>query len=61
MSTQWLTLTQAADYIGAKHPRMIRDAIKAGDLPAYHYGVKDLRVTAEDIDAWLRSRPFNGS
>jgi excisionase family DNA binding protein len=59
--TAWMTLAEAADYIRAKDTRVLRNAIHAGDLPASLYGKRgDFRVAAEDLDAWLRSKPFNG-
>lgn len=56
--TTWLTVTEAAAHIRAKHPRMIRDAIDRGDLPASVYGKSAIRVDQEDLDAWLRSKPY---
>jgi excisionase family DNA binding protein len=58
--TTWMTLAEAADYVRAKDTQMMRAAIKAGDLPASLYGKRELRVTAEDLDAWLRSKPYSG-
>jgi excisionase family DNA binding protein len=58
--TDWLTPNEAAAYIRAKHSRTIKDAIKAGHLPAYFYGTgsRDIRIDREDLDQWLRSRPY---
>lgn len=57
--TAWMTLAQATAYIGAKDARLLRNAIKIGDLPAYQYGTKEFRLTADDIDTWMRSHPVN--
>ena len=59
--TVWLTVTEAAAHIRAKHPRMIRDAIKAGHLPAYRYGKADIRLKVSDVDAWLEGHPWEES
>jgi excisionase family DNA binding protein len=56
--THWLTVTEAAAHIRAKHPRMIRDAIARGDLPAYTYGKSSIRIDQDDLDSWLRSKPW---
>ena len=58
--TAWLTVNEAAEHIRAKHPRVIRDAIKNGDLPAYRYGTGDthIRLKAAEVDAWMESRPY---
>jgi excisionase family DNA binding protein len=59
--TNWLTVTEAAAHIRAKHPRMIRDAIARGDLPAYTYGKSAIRVKVSDVDAWLEGHPWEES
>ena len=56
--TQWLTLTEAAQHIRAKHPRLIADAIKRGDLRAYSYGKHDPRIDLADLDEWIKSRAW---
>jgi excisionase family DNA binding protein len=58
-ATTWFTLAEATAHIRAKDTRILRDAIKAGDIPAYQYGHKEFRLTAEDVDKWMRSHPFN--
>jgi excisionase family DNA binding protein len=58
MTTTWLTVAEAAAHIRAKHPRMIVDAIKAGDLPCYTYGKSAKRLKVSDVDAWLESHPW---
>lgn len=56
--TTWLTVSEAAAHIRAKHPRMIRDAIKRGELTAYCYGKSAIRIDQEELDNWLRSKPW---
>jgi excisionase family DNA binding protein len=56
--TTWLTVSEAAEYIRAKHSRMVRDAVKRGDLPAYTYGKSAIRIDQDDLDAWIRSKPW---
>jgi len=58
--TTWMTVEQATEYVGGKDTRILTQAIRAGDLPAYTWGQKALRVSAEDVDTWMRSKPFNG-
>jgi excisionase family DNA binding protein len=56
--TTWLTAAQAAEYISVSEP-IIRDAVKRGDLQAYGIGKgREYRLTAEDIDSWLRSKSW---
>lgn len=61
--TNWLTPNEAAEYVRAKGPRTIKDAIKAGALPAYFYGngSRDIRIDREDLDQWMKSRPWEPS
>jgi excisionase family DNA binding protein len=58
--TVWLTVPEAAAHIRAKSDRTIRDAIYAGHLPAYFYGPgkKYIRIEKDDLDQWIRSRPY---
>lgn len=56
--TVWMTPAEAAEHVRAKHPRLIRDAVKSGDLPACTYGKSDIRIDRDDLDEWLRSRPY---
>jgi excisionase family DNA binding protein len=56
--TNWLTVTEAAEYAKIS-ARLIRVAVKQGDLPAYAIGAgKDYRLTAEQVDAWMMSRAY---
>jgi excisionase family DNA binding protein len=58
LETPWLTVDEAATYIRAKSGRLIRNAIRDGDLPSYRYGRSEIRLKAVDLDAWLESRPY---
>jgi excisionase family DNA binding protein len=56
--TTWLTVREAADYIRA-FESTIREAVKMGYLQAYPIGRgTQYRLTAEDIDAWMKSRSY---
>jgi excisionase family DNA binding protein len=55
--TTWLTITEALEHIRAKEPRMIRGAIESGELPASRLG-KSIRIDVADLDAWLKSQPW---
>ena len=48
------SLQDAAERINL-HPRTLRRAIDAGDLPAYKFG-SALRVRLDDLDAWAESK-----
>jgi excisionase family DNA binding protein len=58
--TDWLTPNEAAAYIRARNARTIKDAIKSGHLAAYFYGTgtRDVRIDREDLDQWIKSRPW---
>jgi excisionase family DNA binding protein len=56
--TAWLTVSEAAEHIRAKDDRLIRNAIKAGELPACRYGKSEIRIERDELDAWLRARPW---
>lgn len=58
MTTHWLTVAGAVEYIRAKNDRLIRTAIKAGELPACTYGRSEIRIDATDLDSWLRGQPW---
>lgn len=56
--TTWLKLQGAAEYCKSSR-EIIREAVRRGDLPAYSIGTgRDYRLKAEDIDAWLESKPW---
>jgi excisionase family DNA binding protein len=49
---------EAGDYVKTSE-RTIRDAVRAGDLPAYPIGKgREYRLTASDVDKWMKSRSF---
>lgn len=54
----WLTVAEALERIRAKDPRVIRSAIRSGELPASVLGSHQIRIHADDLDAWLRSRSY---
>lgn len=56
--TLWLTKADAAKYakIG---PKLIANAVAAGELPAYPIGTgREYRLRAIDVDAWMTSRAY---
>lgn len=56
--TTWFTPVEAGKYARIS-PDLIRDAVKAGDLKAYPIGKgKEYRLTADDVDAWMKSRAW---
>lgn len=48
------TVTLTAEQIDL-HPRTLRRAIAAGELPAYKFG-SALRVRLDELDAWAESK-----
>lgn len=56
--TNWMTPTDAAKYATVSVD-MVRDAVKSGDLKAFAIGRgREYRLTADDVDAWMRSRAW---
>jgi excisionase family DNA binding protein len=57
--TTWLKLAGGAEYAKVSTD-ILRAAIKRGDLKSYAPtpGGKDVRLKAEDIDAWIESQPY---
>lgn len=56
--TTWLTAMEAGEYVKTSE-RTIRDAVRAGDLPAYPIGKgREYRLTSADVDAWMMSRSW---
>lgn len=53
---QWLTLAEAAEYLGVTD-RTLRRKIASGDLPASRLGARLLRINQADLDALLRPVP----
>lgn len=57
--TTWLTAAEAAEYAKVS-AWTVRQAVKDGDLEAFAVGKggRSYRLTADDVDAWMRSRSF---
>lgn len=57
--TVWLTAVEAAAHAKVSE-WTIRDAVKAGNLPASAVGRKgrQYRIAADDVDAWMRSNSY---
>lgn len=57
--TTWLRVADAAEYAKLSSD-IIRQAIKAGDLPSYAPtpAGRDVRLKASDIDEWIESKPY---
>jgi excisionase family DNA binding protein len=54
VSTPWLTISEAAEYVRASVPTLRREVAR-GALRAYRIGGRlALRFRAEDLDDWLR-------
>ncbi|MBK9696762.1 MAG: helix-turn-helix domain-containing protein [Propionibacteriaceae bacterium] len=56
VTSQWLTLAQAAQTLGVC-TRTIRRRISTGDLPAYKIGRKAIRIKVADLDRISRRIP----
>lgn len=57
--THWLKAKEAADYARVSLTS-IREAVQAGDLPAYVVGKsgREYRLKADEVDRWLESRTW---
>lgn len=57
--TTWLTATEAADHAKVS-VWTIREAVKAGELPAAAVGKsgRQYRIDAADVDSWMRSHSY---
>lgn len=57
--THWLKAKEAADYARVSLTS-IRDAVTSGELVAHPVGKsgREYRLTAEDVDAWLKARTW---
>lgn len=53
--TELLSLRQAARRLGVAD-RVLRQAVRSGDLPAFRLGMRTLRVKPSDLDDWIRNR-----
>ena len=50
-----LSLRQAAQRIGVA-PRVLRQAVRSGALPAFKLGQRTLRVKPTDLDDWIQDQ-----
>ena len=60
--TELMSLRQAARKIGVAD-RVLRQAVRSGDLPAFRLGQRTVRVKPADLDDWIqnrRVRPWTG-
>lgn len=63
----WFSISEAGRYAGVS-PDVVKRAVDAGELPAYekpatyaeHRVNRFLKVSREDVDAWVRSWPRGG-
>ena len=53
--TELMTLRQAARKLGVAE-RVLRSAVRSGDLPAFRLGQRTLRVKPADLDDWIQDR-----
>jgi excisionase family DNA binding protein len=56
---QYLSVEDAASYVDVS-TQTIRRSIDSGELPAYRFGKKLIRVQQDDLDAMLRRIPTVG-
>jgi excisionase family DNA binding protein len=52
---RWRSLPKQAKRIGAGEP-LLRRAVATGDLEASRPGLRNLLLSDQDVDAWLRSK-----
>ncbi len=60
--SELLSLRQAARRLGIAE-RVLRQAVRSGELPAFRLGQRTLRVKPTDLDGWIqdrRVRPWSG-
>ncbi len=50
-----MSLRQAARKLGVAE-RVLRLAVRSGDLPAFRLGQRTLRVKPTDLDDWIQNR-----
>lgn len=60
MESPFLTLGQAAEYLGVDK-RTVRRMVSRGDLALYKYGPRIARIRQDELDAVLRRIPAGGS
>jgi len=52
---EMISLRQAARKIGVAD-RVLRQAVRSGDLPAFKLGQRTLRVKPADVDDWIKNQ-----
>ena len=52
---EMISLRQAARKIGVAE-RVLRQAVRSGDLPAFRLGERTVRVKPVDLDDWIQNR-----
>ncbi len=53
--TELVTVRQAARTLGIAE-RVLRQAVRSGDLPAFRLGQRTVRVKPADLDDWIKNR-----
>ncbi len=53
--TELVTVRQAARRLGVAE-RVLRHAVRSGDLPAYRLGQRTVRLKPTDLDDWIQNR-----
>jgi excisionase family DNA binding protein len=53
--SEMLSLRQAARKIGVAE-RVLSQAVRSGELPAFKLGQRTLRVKPADLDTWIQDR-----
>lgn len=56
----YVSLRQAADYLGYESERTIRRMIAEGHLRAYRVGTKTVRIKVSDLDKAMQPIPAAG-
>lgn len=53
--SELMSVREAARRIGVAD-RVLRQAVRSGDLPAFKLGKRTLRVKPADLDDWIQNR-----
>ncbi len=53
--TELVTVRQAARRLGVAE-RVLRQAVRSGDLPAFRLGQRTVRLKPTDLDDWIQNR-----
>ena len=57
-NVRWATKREAADHVRVCS-RLIQQAVRDGDLPAYSIGKgRDYRLDLDEVDEWLKSKSW---